>query len=217
MRPVVSISGIAFSIAAVTSGGAEPPNHGFTLNPFQRAGLWLAVIITPPPLALRDACLELVAVGHEAWETSATDAVGAATRTAERVRKAVDAALANGRKLTDGGKGIDAVKYTSAKAGIRVDLLKGTAASFQRDAAGIGSDKLKGIENIISGDFADILLGSKEANVISGGAGADTIDGGLGNDTLSGGVDADVFVFSTKPDAKNIDTITDLSFNILPD
>jgi (2S)-methylsuccinyl-CoA dehydrogenase len=38
---------------------------------------------------------------------TAADAVGAAARTAERLRKAVDGALAHGRKLTDGGKGID--------------------------------------------------------------------------------------------------------------
>lgn len=35
------------------------------------------------------------------------EALGAATRTAERLRRAVDEALAHGRHLTDGGKGID--------------------------------------------------------------------------------------------------------------
>ena len=120
-----------------------------------------------------------------------------------------------GNDSYDGGKGIDTVKYTSAKAGIRIDLTKGTAGSTASgDAAGIGSDKLKGIENIISGDFADVIIGGKDANVIEGRAGNDTIDGGLGNDTLIGGNGSDVFVFSNKPDSKNIDTITDFEAGI---
>ncbi len=113
-----------------------------------------------------------------------------------------------GNDTYDGGKGVDAVKYTSAKAGITVDLLKGTATSTAgSDAAGIGTDKLKNIENIIGGDYADLLIGSKESNSIAGGFGNDIIDGGLGNDTLSGGAGADVFIFSTKPAANNVDTI----------
>ena len=120
-----------------------------------------------------------------------------------------------GNDSYDGGKGIDTVKYTSAKAGIRIDLTKGTAGSIASgDAAGIGSDRLKGIENIISGDFADVIIGGRDANVIEGRAGNDTIDGGLGNDTLIGGSGSDVFVFSNKPDSKNIDTIIDFEVGI---
>jgi Ca2+-binding RTX toxin-like protein len=115
-----------------------------------------------------------------------------------------------GNDTYDGGKGIDTVRYTSAKAGIRIDLSKGTAKSIAtNDAAGIGSDKLIGIENIISGDFADFIVGSNDANSILGGAGNDTINGGLGNDTLMGGDGADVFVFNSKPAANNLDTISD--------
>ncbi len=113
-----------------------------------------------------------------------------------------------GNDTYDGGKGIDTAKYTSALASISVNLAKGTATSTDgSDAAGIGSDKLKNIENIIAGDFGDTLTGSKIANSIEGGAGNDTIDGGLGNDTLIGGDGDDKFVFSSKPSTKNIDTI----------
>lgn len=115
-----------------------------------------------------------------------------------------------GNDSYDGGKGIDTVKYTSAKAGIRVDLAKGTAGSMvARDTAGIGADKLKAIENIVSGDFADRITGSKEANSIIGGDGNDTLDGGLGNDTLVGGQGADLFIFGAKPAANNVDVLTD--------
>lgn len=115
-----------------------------------------------------------------------------------------------GNDSYDGGRGIDTVKYTSAKDGIRIDLTKGTASSMLAgDAAGIGFDRLKGIENIIAGDFADLIVGSKDANVIVGGDGNDTIHGGLGKDTLTGGLGVDVFVFSAKPTTNNVDTITD--------
>lgn len=113
-----------------------------------------------------------------------------------------------GNDMYDGGKGIDTVRYTSAMASITVDLSQGKAAStFRANDAGIGKDQVKNIENIIGGDFADRLTGSKAANYIVGGAGNDTIDGGLGSDTLVGGDGADVFVFSTKPAVNNLDTI----------
>ena len=41
------IAGTACSIALVTSGAAELPEACLILKPFQRAGLWLAVITTP--------------------------------------------------------------------------------------------------------------------------------------------------------------------------
>ena len=84
----------------------------------------------------------------------------------------------------DGGTGADTVKYTSAVASITVNLVIGTAASTSgNDAAGIGTDKLTNIENVIAGNYADSLVGSTEANVITGSAGNDSIDGGLNTDT----------------------------------
>ena len=110
----------------------------------------------------------------------------------------------------DGGRGVDLIKYISAKSGITVNLAKCTAFSTEGvDSAGIGVDKLKAIENVIAGDYADTLIGSKDVNSIEGGSGNDTIYGGLGSDTLVGGAGADIFVFNTKPDVNNVDTISD--------
>lgn len=120
-----------------------------------------------------------------------------------------------GNDFYNGGKGADTVKYTSAVAGITVNLARGSATSTAgNDAAGIGTDKLKAIENLIAGDYGDALIGSRLGNAIDGGAGNDTIDGGLGNDTLTGGAGADRFVFGAKPSTKNLDTVTDFETGI---
>jgi len=119
-----------------------------------------------------------------------------------------------GNDVYKGGAGVDTATYTSAKAGIAVNLYKsvGTAGSVNKkikDAAGIGSDKLYDIENIIGGSFDDILTGSNGANTINGEAGNDSINGGLGADVLIGGTGADRFIFNTKRSTSNVDTITD--------
>ena len=100
-----------------------------------------------------------------------------------------------GADSIDGGFGSDVATFTSALAGISVDLNKGTAKSTTgNDTAGIGSDKLSNIENVIAGNYADTITGSKVSN---------TLTGGYGNDT---------FIFNTKLNAQtNVDTITDFT------
>lgn len=97
-----------------------------------------------------------------------------------------------GRDKYNGGAGIDTVKYTSAEAGIIVSLAGGTAQSAKNDLAKIGKDTLISVENVIAGDFGDVIEGSKAGNEIFGQAGADKISGLGGNDVLHGGAHRDV-------------------------
>ena len=91
-----------------------------------------------------------------------------------------------------GGSGIDTVRYSSAKAGVTVDLTVGSArATTGGDRAGIGVDALFEIENVIGGRFGDRIIGSVGANRLEGGAGDDVISGGGGNDVLLGGLGSD--------------------------
>ncbi|TAF12622.1 MAG: hypothetical protein EAZ74_06925, partial [Alphaproteobacteria bacterium] len=94
-----------------------------------------------------------------------------------------------GNDTYNGGTGIDTIKYTSAKSGITINLsatsnqAKSTLAG---DKAGIGIDQLSGIENIIAGNYDDLIIGNSSVNHIEAGSGNDTIDGGSGTDILIG-------------------------------
>ena len=104
-----------------------------------------------------------------------------------------------GDESTTGGTGVDTALYSDALGKVTVDLLFGTATSSAGgDAAGIGSDTLFDIENIVGGAWDDIIIGSGAANKLEGGAGNDTLTGGQGNDTLDGGTGTDRAVFSGK-------------------
>ncbi len=93
-----------------------------------------------------------------------------------------------------GGAGNDTVSYTSASAGITVNLAAAVNQAFATagdDAAKIGVDQLSGIENLIAGNFDDVLSGTSVANRLEGMAGNDSLFGADGNDTLLGGADND--------------------------
>jgi len=99
--------------------------------------------------------------------------------------------------IVDTGSGIDTAWYTDALGKVTVNLLTGTATSSAGgDAAGIGSDTLYDIENIVGGAYSDIIIGSNADNKLEGGAGDDTLTGGKGNDTVDGGTGKDTAVFS---------------------
>ena len=113
-----------------------------------------------------------------------------------------------------GGAGADTAIFVGTQAAT-VNL-----ASSQPQNTGSGLDVLSSIENVISGDGADLLRGSSLANAMEGGAGNDTIEAGSGDDlllgdsgsdVLTGGSGADIFVFNTEAGLSNIDRITDFS------
>ena len=79
-----------------------------------------------------------------------------------------------------GGEGLDLADYSSDSAGITVSLLDGTKTGA---AAG---DTYSGIEGVIGGSGADLLIGDDAANQFFGEDGNDTILGGDGADTLFG-------------------------------
>jgi Ca2+-binding RTX toxin-like protein len=106
----------------------------------------------------------------------------------------------------DGGAGSDTVDYSAAGSALYIDIRVAT----QANTGGLGTDVITTIENIIGGNFADVLIGNAGVNTLYGGAGADAlvtvegddfayggagddyVAGRDGNDTLYGGLDRDV-------------------------
>jgi serralysin len=89
--------------------------------------------------------------------------------------------------LLNGGVGTDTVSYTSATAGVLVDLA--LAKGYRDDAAG---DTYVSIENITGSPYADALRGNNAVNVIKGVGGNDTLLGRGGNDVLIGNAGNDI-------------------------
>jgi Ca2+-binding RTX toxin-like protein len=136
----------------------------------------------------------------------------------------------SGEDAIDGGPGTDYMSYTGARSALVVDFVAGTISGGH--LGGGGSKIFANIENFISGDGADRIVGDAAANVLQGGFGSDTIDGAAGNDTIYGGTEgnpfdqpdalsggagndvltgsdaADAFIFDVSPGASNADVIT---------
>jgi subtilisin-like proprotein convertase family protein/subtilisin family serine protease len=78
--------------------------------------------------------------------------------------------------IADADGGIDWLDMAAVSTAITVDLTKRKGSIDGVDV------KTNGIENLVSGDGDDILIGSKAANELAGGRGLDTLRGGKGND-----------------------------------
>lgn len=117
-----------------------------------------------------------------------------------------------GADSLDGGDGAaDLVSYSTATAGVRVDLA--APATNLGEAAG---DTISGIEGVIGSAYNDTLRGDALANglyglngddtlegmggadIILGGDGLDTLTGGADNDTLDGGAGTDTASFADR-------------------
>ncbi len=96
-----------------------------------------------------------------------------------------------------GGAGVDTVKYTSATAGITVNLSSGMATSrVGINTSGIGNDTFSEIENIIAGNYDDLLTGDSNDNNFQALSGHDVVNGGMGNDNINGGAGNDTAIYS---------------------
>jgi Ca2+-binding RTX toxin-like protein len=103
----------------------------------------------------------------------------------------LDAGLGN--DIIIGGLGADTVSYVGALAGVKLDLSVLDGSGYASASGGSAADKVKEVESIIGGIFADELTGDAAENRIEGGSGNDTLDGGLGADSLVGGFGRDVY------------------------
>jgi Ca2+-binding RTX toxin-like protein len=93
----------------------------------------------------------------------------------------------NGDDTVTGGTGTDSANYSTATAGVTVNLSLTTAQA----TGGAGSDTITEVENAAGSAFADTLTGSTGDNTLGGAGGDDTLVGGDGNDILKGGAGND--------------------------
>lgn len=93
-----------------------------------------------------------------------------------------------GGDFIDGGAGEDYVAFSTANAGVTVNL--DFAAANTGDAAG---DVYLNIEGVVGSTFNDVLVGGAGQDILSGDAGDDVIVGGGGEDRLIGGAGSDTF------------------------
>ncbi|WP_375506548.1 putative Ig domain-containing protein [uncultured Nostoc sp.] len=91
-----------------------------------------------------------------------------------------------GADTLNGGTGFDIVSYTSATAGVYINLATGVQIG---DADG---DVFQSIEQIVGSGYGDTLFGNEEENLFDGSEGNDSINGGDGNDILNPGWGDDV-------------------------
>ena len=87
----------------------------------------------------------------------------------------------SGDDYQNGGAGIDTIDYTHWNSGGTYNLNSGLA-SF----VGFYTEEIIDFENINTGNGADLITGTTDANVIRSGDGNDSVYGGLGNDVIFG-------------------------------
>ncbi|WP_233249691.1 S8 family serine peptidase [Limnohabitans sp. Bal53] len=96
-----------------------------------------------------------------------------------------------GRTLED-EQGIDTINASPVRHGMLIDLTQGIIAS-QSVSHTIASWST--IENSVSGDGDDFLIGNATTNWLRAGNGQDSLEGGAGNDTLEGGEGFDTAIY----------------------
>jgi len=87
-----------------------------------------------------------------------------------------------------GQGGLDTASYEDAAEAVVVNL---NFQGAQFVSTGQGNDILINIENLLGGNFNDVLIGDNDPNRLAGSGGHDTLHGGDGHDTLLGGTGND--------------------------
>ncbi len=126
----------------------------------------------------------------------------------------------DGADRMDGQGGLDWVDYSGVTRGLKGVGLVADMAMNTATGAGVGTDQIFNIENLIGSAFRDTVLGDFNGNRIEGRGGNDRLDGNFGNDTLVGGAGRDTligglghdsFVFSSALVAGNLDRLVGFS------
>ena len=92
-----------------------------------------------------------------------------------------------GADLMDGGTGMDWADFTSAPAGVAIDL-----TGLTQNTGWAAGDRFISIEGLTGSTFGDTVRGDALNTSVDGGAGNDVLSGADGDDSLAGGVGSDV-------------------------
>lgn len=96
----------------------------------------------------------------------------------------------DGNDIMDGGEGFDTADYSTATAGVTVNL----NTTLAQDTVGAGTDTLVNIEQVTGSDLNDTLTAGNQGNTLIGNGGDDNITGGAGFDIIRGGEGNDTLV-----------------------
>ncbi|HZT67003.1 MAG TPA: calcium-binding protein [Acidimicrobiales bacterium] len=95
-----------------------------------------------------------------------------------------------GNNTVKGGAGSNTIDFSTAPAGVKVDLTKGVATGGWG-----GTQTISGVQNIVGSEFDDVLTAGPTGGIINGLNGNDLLTGSAGgHDTLTGGTGNDTFV-----------------------
>lgn len=111
-----------------------------------------------------------------------------------------------GRKvLTDADGGTDWINAAAVSSDVTLSLIGGQSTFFGGQKA-FALDRATVIENAVTGDGSDTLIGNRFDNRLYGMRGNDVLNGGMGDDILSGGTGSNRFLFDAR---SGHDTIVD--------
>ncbi|MCU6453896.1 M10 family metallopeptidase C-terminal domain-containing protein [Sphingomonas sp. A2-49] len=122
---------------------------------------------------------------------------------------AIDGEAAGRSVLTDTNGGQDWINAAAVSSDVSLSLVSGQRTTFGGQTA-FTISRESTIENAVTGDGNDTLIGNRFDNRLYGMRGNDVLNGGAGNDILFGGAGNDQFRFDTAG-VSGKDTILDWS------